>query len=261
MVNTLYPAGHLRYGMEVRYKNHALIRPVPPLTYFVSGPFPLCFFRRWFSYQRRCVCAHPASKLLRSGLQFLRPKFMPLLCDTQQRNIVVTVEHLISVLGSSDVALDCRHTPAIYSKFLLNQLNRYRPSEASVYRPDSNWEMGDLEFVPQYHQTREQSPPNAYLHSWPDSDANFPAGSPGSSTPGSDHYSGVVYQRHGEAEIDFSINHFVATVSGSPPSGQSNFQTNYSSTSTLTGWDQEPQVRGTFPAPYHEHSQYARYGR
>ncbi|TFL07626.1 fungal-specific transcription factor domain-containing protein, partial [Pterulicium gracile] len=223
MVNTLYPAGHLRYGME---------------AHFLYVSFAAGFL-----------------------INFLRPKFMPLLCNTQQRNIVVTVEHLISVLGSSDVALDCRHTPAIYSKFLLNQLNRYRPSEASVYRPDSNWEMGDLEFVPQYHQTREQSPPNAYLHSWPDSDANFPAGSPGSSTPGSDHYSGVVYQRHGEAEIDFSINHFVATVSGSPPSGQSNFQTNYSSTSTLTGWDQEPQVRGTFPAPYHEHSQYARYGR
>jgi transcriptional regulatory protein LEU3 len=194
MVDRLYPGGHLRYGME---------------AHFLYVAFAAAFL-----------------------INFLRPRFLPLIPECQQREIIATVDKLITVLSSNDVAIDCRHTPAIYAKFLSHQLDRYRPAEPSLAALSPS---DDIKIIPQYQQNREQTPPHAQ-YSWPDCVPGTRC-SPGGSTPGSDQYSDLVYQRHGEADMDFSIPHFMSTVTtGGPTYG--NFGANPGpSYSALSGWD------------------------
>jgi transcriptional regulatory protein LEU3 len=128
--------------------------------------------------------------------QLLRPKFIPLLDESQQKSIIASVRKLIQVLGSDSVALDDRHAPAIYSHFLSCQLARHN------VLPDSDRNTNTFrteDTIPQYRQD---------LFAWPDTGnvqqhavecaGNF--------------QSGIVLQQYGEADMDFSVRHFMDTV-------------------------------------------------
>ncbi|KAJ3726150.1 fungal-specific transcription factor domain-containing protein [Lentinula raphanica] len=168
MVERLYPTGHLKYAMEAN---------------FLYVSFSAAYL-----------------------LNLLRPKLLPLLDEHTHEEIILTVERLISVLGSEDVALDGRHTPALYSRFLVNLLNKYnaRPKRRSETPP------GDIRFQPQFNEDRHPSPPG-----WPDIQA---VPSTNATTLSGYVGPGLVYQEAGDADMDFSLGHFVRTVADLPGS-------------------------------------------
>ncbi|KAJ7470689.1 fungal-specific transcription factor domain-containing protein, partial [Mycena latifolia] len=88
-LDRLYPSGHLRYAMDAN---------------FLYVSFASAFL-----------------------VNLLRPKFLPLVKEDTQQNIVRLVSRLINVLRSDSVALDGRHCPALYSRFL----SSYWPSTIS----------------------------------------------------------------------------------------------------------------------------------
>ena len=123
------------------------------------------------------------------------------------------VEKLIEILSCDDVALDGKHSPAVYAKFLSNLLEKY-------YTPSLQQDIktASSEITPQYQPSREQSPP--YSYSWPDTPSMI-------GTPEDDHTSAgdlpeasytehVVRQLAGEAEMDFSLQHFVRSTISAP---------------------------------------------
>jgi transcriptional regulatory protein LEU3 len=134
--------------------------------------------------------------------QLLRPKFIPLLDESQQKGIVASVRTLIQALGSKSVALDSRHTPALYSRFLSSQLARH--SMFTECGADTNV-LQTEDIIPQYRQERRQTP---HLFAWPDTEIiqQHPVEHFSSSQPG------VVLQQYGEANMDFSVQHFMDTV-------------------------------------------------
>ncbi|KAI0915948.1 hypothetical protein AcV5_003413 [Taiwanofungus camphoratus] len=84
-------------------------------------------------------------------LNLLRPQFLPLLDVSQQSMIVDNVATVISILGSKDVALDNRHSPALFSRFLSSQLDALlqgssipRPSPSEAYSSDSAYWHEDI---------------------------------------------------------------------------------------------------------------------
>ncbi|EKM82737.1 hypothetical protein AGABI1DRAFT_53161, partial [Agaricus bisporus var. burnettii JB137-S8] len=87
MVERLYPTGYLRYAMEANF----------------------------------LYVAYAAAFLT----NLLRRTLLPLLDEKQQREILFIVPRLIEILSSREVALDGRHTPALYSKFLSSLLERH----------------------------------------------------------------------------------------------------------------------------------------
>ncbi|RDB21455.1 Protein priB [Hypsizygus marmoreus] len=148
-------------------------------------------------------------------INLLRPKFLPLLNETLQGQIIHEVGGLIDVLGSTDVALDGRHTPALYSRFLSSLLSKHNclpPRSGSESPPN------DPRFHPQYSDERPLTPPQPSC-SWPDVmpqeyalstnqfyDA-FPA-------------QGDMYQGNGP-DMDFTLSHFVRTVTQGYPNPSS----------------------------------------
>ncbi|KAF5391352.1 hypothetical protein D9757_002023 [Collybiopsis confluens] len=167
MVERLYPTGHLKYAMEAN---------------FLYVSFSAAYL-----------------------LNLIRPKLLPLLDENTQEEITLTVKRLIEVLGSSDVALDGRHTPAVYSRFLVNLLEKYdtRSNLRSESSPESErYQSSEL------HE-RQESPP-----SWPDIRQTGSKDNPGQML--SSYEPGVVYQGVGDADMDFSLGHFVRTVSEVP---------------------------------------------
>lgn len=168
MVERLYPTGILRFAMEAN---------------FLYVAFAAAFL-----------------------INLLRPKFLPLLGETTQTKIIKIVGALIGVLGSNDVAMDERHTPALYHRFLSNLLKKYdqRPVTHVPERP------GSTDFVPEYGPDRRPSPPHTYM--WPDTGTIHPPSLV--STERAEHPQNMVLQSSGEAEMDFSLNHFVTHVHG-----------------------------------------------
>jgi hypothetical protein len=150
-------------------------------------------------HSRRCICT-----LIKHFSQLLRPKFIPLLDESQQKKIIASVRTLIQVLGSKSVALDGRHTPALYSRFLSSQLARHNVLTDSDSDADSAIRTEDI--IPQYRQDRRHTPP--HLFAWPDTGniQNHPVEHITNSQ------SGVVFQQYGEADMDFSVHHFMDTV-------------------------------------------------
>lgn len=111
----------------------------------------------------------------------------------QRQEIILVVNRLIDILGSREVALDGRHTPALYSRFLSSLLERHNVRLTSALPTDT--------------QEVEEHQPTPPMYSWPDV-------SPRDVAPlGSDYSEGAIYQQHGEADMDFSLTHFVRTVS------------------------------------------------
>ncbi|KAG7092320.1 hypothetical protein E1B28_008681 [Marasmius oreades] len=172
MIERLYPTGDLRYAMEAHF----------------------------------LYVAYAAAYLV----NLLRPKFLPLLNEATQNEIIRTVTRLIEILSSREVALDGRHTPALYSRFLSSLLAKYNIMSCPEARPLQ----GDGAIYPQHvlQQRASLTPPNVY--SWPDiinTDTTTFHHAP---------LPGTVYQQRGEADMDFSLTHFMRTVgvSNSSPS-------------------------------------------
>ncbi|KAF5365588.1 hypothetical protein D9758_003209 [Tetrapyrgos nigripes] len=151
MIERLYPTGHLKYALEAN---------------FLYVSFAAAYL-----------------------VNLLRPKFLPMLDHNTQEDIKFTVTRLIEVLSSKEVALNDRHTPALYSRFLKSLLVKY-DIQVDVRTP-----MGEPD-------------PSAHTYSWPDiAQTESP---PGRSYP-TQYDTGFVYQQ--SADVDFSINNFVRTVS------------------------------------------------
>ncbi|KAJ3573975.1 hypothetical protein NP233_g2078 [Leucocoprinus birnbaumii] len=165
MVERLYPTGHLRYAMEAHF----------------------------------LYVAYAAAFLI----NLLRPKLLPLLEERQQHEIITLVSRLIDVLSSRDVALDGRHTPATYSKFLASLMERHNVQAIHIASGSS---------ASSFPQTRSLTPP--HVSSWPDTSLVHPS----TSSMAPDLVDGFIYQQHGEADMDFSLNHFVRTVTQNFPS-------------------------------------------
>lgn len=103
------------------------------------------------------------------------------------------------------MALDGRHTPALYSRFISSQLAKHNCFPDSDIKNDSSLKTDEV--TPHHRQERHQLPPN--LFAWPDTahvqqhcTSNISGSHPG-----------LVYQQHGEADMDFSVQHFMNTVS------------------------------------------------
>lgn len=142
--------------------------------------------------------------------QLLRPKFLPLLEPSQCGTIVNLVQKLIQILSSDAVVIDGRHAPALYSKFLSTLLDKH-------YTPAIHQEVTSSEIYSQYQENREVTPPHVF--SWPDVPAvseplPLPNGMTDADTETLLH---VVRQQVGDADMDFSLSHF---VSSSLPSHQ-----------------------------------------
>ncbi|KAG7452580.1 uncharacterized protein BT62DRAFT_977217 [Guyanagaster necrorhizus] len=167
-VERLYPTGHLRYAMEAN---------------FVYVSFAAAYL-----------------------VNLLRAKFLPLLSQEVQEEIIYSVNKLIRVLASDKVALDGRHTPALYSRFLANLMARNVPhlrtqpyAESGDHNLDSSSFGGDLH-VP---------PPNEF--SWPD--IRYSESPPGANVEPVD----SIPRRTREADMDFSLDNFVRAVSQDVP--------------------------------------------
>ncbi|TFK29876.1 hypothetical protein FA15DRAFT_663164 [Coprinopsis marcescibilis] len=147
-------------------------------------------------------------------INLLRPKLSPLIDDRQRETIIQTVTPLIKVLCSDQVALDEKHTPMLYARFLTSLLTKY---------------------APQALETREVALDNhVFSSTWPDVASNQDGGSQikeqfnpeglSAELAHSRHisYNGVVYQGHGEADMDLTLKHLVdsmPSVSGYPGYG------------------------------------------
>lgn len=105
------------------------------------------------------------------------------------------------MLGSKDVALDGRRTPAQYARFLTTLLSKYdvKPRQRKSGSPSGS---DETTFFPQYNADRGQTPPDVY--SWPDilHRDTSPQGYPVTAEPG------LIYQQSSDADMDFSLTHF-----------------------------------------------------
>ncbi|KAJ7064990.1 hypothetical protein C8F01DRAFT_1021784 [Mycena amicta] len=63
-------------------------------------------------------------------MNLLRPRFLHLLYEETRQEIVALVKRLCSLLGCEHVALNARHAPAQYSRFLSSLLSKHNNSEA-----------------------------------------------------------------------------------------------------------------------------------
>ncbi|KDR81549.1 hypothetical protein GALMADRAFT_134980 [Galerina marginata CBS 339.88] len=165
----LYPTGYLRYAIEAT---------------FLYVSFAAAFL-----------------------INLFRPRFSSLLGDSLQKEIITTVSRLIATLGSSDVALDGRHTPALYSRFLSSLMIKHNLtlSDPDLLRKDhsrsSSFQTGD----------RQVTPPEGFY--WPDV--------PGANNPGHGHApqfsKGFGYELQPEVNMDFSLSHFIKSVTQQTP--------------------------------------------
>ncbi|KAK0503182.1 fungal-specific transcription factor domain-containing protein [Armillaria luteobubalina] len=163
-VERLYPTGHLRYAMEAN---------------FVYVSFAAAYL-----------------------VNLLRAKFLSLLSQEVQEEIIYSVNRLIKVLASDQVALDERHTPALYSRFLAKLMAKNVPhlrytESGDNHLNSSSFGVGDF-----------QVPPSEY--SWPDRYSDSP---PSANAESSD----SIPRRSREADMDFSLNNFVRAVSQDIP--------------------------------------------
>lgn len=129
-------------------------------------------------------------------INLLRPELLPLLDENQQQQIIVLVNRLIGILRSDDVALDGRHTPALYSRFLSSLLERHH---ATPNKYASQYLSTDPGFLTSSHDYREFTQPN--VHCWPDV----------GQAPGN-----WALPEMSIDHMDFSLTHFISAVSQDP---------------------------------------------
>lgn len=162
-------------------------------------------------------------------IQLFRPKFIALLAETEIKEIVLSVITLIQILGSPDVALDGRHTPALYSRFILSLLKEWCPR---AYRPmiqeaSAPSHAGSSPSTSGAHGSQSE----AYYANWP----SVPSNARSSGTPDSTDMMGpgMAYQRQVD---DFSLTHFVKTVTQDMPHQASGSQETGYMAGTSSSW-------------------------
>lgn len=141
-------------------------------------------------------------------VNLLRPRFLPLLDETTQDDIVNSVDRLIFVLN--DIALNGRHTPALHARFLSSLLLKYHRKLSPDSSPSDSSD--NLKIYPQYSKDRRHTP----LSHWPD----VASSSSASGAPRQlefDLGNRTVYQEPGDADMDLSINNFVRSVGNQIP--------------------------------------------
>ena len=130
MVECLAPTGYMRYAPDGKAS------PSPhklTLKYSVLRSFRICVLCVRLSPQSTLIfSAH--GLLLKLYLQLLRPEFANLLSKNQENEIFDLIGRLIQTLSSPDIAIDDRHTPKLYARFLAGLLSRHRRDGAGVGR-------------------------------------------------------------------------------------------------------------------------------
>lgn len=71
-------------------------------------------------------------------LKLLKPEFSSFLFKEQENEIFELIGHLIHTLSSPKIAIDDRHTPKLYARFLASLLSRHRRDGASAGRLQTN---------------------------------------------------------------------------------------------------------------------------
>lgn len=142
-----------------------------------------------------------------------------------QRDIVVSVSNLIAALSSSNVALDGRHTPALYSRFLSSLMLKHALMMSDLETSEGSGLSAPPAFLDDHRHT---TPPEGY--SWPDVDRRADEQSESNSPH---------YLDNTELDMDYSLAHFIRTVSSqNQPHHDMPYQdmTQWEST-----WKSEPQ--------------------
>ncbi|KAF8508106.1 hypothetical protein BU17DRAFT_70933 [Hysterangium stoloniferum] len=91
-------------------------------------------------------------------LKLLRPRFGSVLEAQQKENIVILIGRLIDVLQSDNVAIDERHSPKLYARFLEGLLERHKSglrSARSSIQPSEASEVGGFTVTIEQPQTTE----------------------------------------------------------------------------------------------------------
>jgi hypothetical protein len=110
----------------------ALSPPLLSLTGNTLGHFVFSSFASAFLLKVR-----PPSLFIRhilTILQLLRPEFSTLMTKELETEIFELIGRLIQTFSSPDIAIDDRHTPKLYARFLAGLLSRNRKDGATVGR-------------------------------------------------------------------------------------------------------------------------------
>ncbi|KAG6818170.1 hypothetical protein H0H87_000075 [Tephrocybe sp. NHM501043] len=174
MVERLYPTGNLRFAMGAN---------------FLYVSFAAAFL-----------------------INLLRPKLVHLLDEKRQAEIIQDVRNLINMLGSKDVALDSRHTPALYSRFLSSLLAKHNCAPPEIISGSPSTETPASHFP-----TDGDASTSSLAYSWPDImyEANTLDQPHGYSASHGGPYASS------DVDMDFSLSHFVRTVNQGYPLSES----------------------------------------
>jgi len=203
-VERLYPTGFLRYAMDAN---------------FLYVSFAAAFL-----------------------INLFRPRYSTLLDDGLKNELPSLLSHLIAILGSNNVALDGRHTPALYSRFLSSLMRKHR---ITVDYHESTGENMDNSRSP---QEQDRQGPVTDSFPWPDISTSTASNAYSTSAT----FKGAGHQTTtGWLDMDFSLSHFIKTVTETttPPSetdfpqSSKGWDINYAqptwtqSTAISAGWD------------------------
>jgi len=124
---------------------------------------------------------------------------LPLLDEKLQKELIISVSRLIAILGSADVALDGRHTPALYSRFLSSLMMKH------ALMMSDDFQRGELTRLYSLQAKDCQTTPSMGSK-WPDNAQN-------ESSSDFDYSNDLGHQspRH-EIEMDYSLSNFIKTV-------------------------------------------------
>ena len=133
--------------------------PHTHIDYFVFAAFASAFMLkvRNHPFYRRI---ERASVLTSPCLQLLRPECSRFSTPGLESEIYRVIERLINTLGSSQIAVDERHTPKLYSRFLARLLAKHKWDGAAHVRMPKHGpptqQMSTNQSVPMYQQPLQQ---------------------------------------------------------------------------------------------------------
>lgn len=117
------------------------------------------------------------------------------------------VSRLVMVLGSPDVALDVKHTPALYSRFLASLMVDHSLVSNNADMPSYRCHGSSNDYPGDRHSTPSDGFP------WPDvPNSNKPSEEDFSCQP-----SGCESQAHHEIPLDFSLSNFMRAIAEQTP--------------------------------------------
>ncbi|KAF8589368.1 hypothetical protein K439DRAFT_1628805 [Ramaria rubella] len=101
-------------------------------------------------------------------LKLLRPRFASIIERHQQDDIITLVSRLVDVLQSNEVAIDERHTPKLYARFLNSLLERHtsgrRSSHGSIPIYEEPEEPTSFAVTIEQPEQILQAEPHSYMH-------------------------------------------------------------------------------------------------